>query len=172
MTDTSAPLVDLRMLTRYNAWANRLLHEALATMPHDVLAAPRPGPLGGVLGMLGHIHVVGLIWKGHLTGEPHGFTTRNFAEQKALADLAPLQVAQDRWYVDYAQRESDERLARTIAFSFVDGGTSRMRAADMVLHIVNHGVYHRGFIADTLYACGLKPPTTDLPVYLRDAQPH
>ncbi|WP_261172772.1 DinB family protein [Chromobacterium amazonense] len=38
----------------------------------------------------------------------------------------------------------------------------------MLLHIVNHKNYHRGFVADMLYQLPATPPTTDLPVYLRD----
>jgi uncharacterized damage-inducible protein DinB len=46
-----------------------------------------------------------------------------------------------------------------------------MRRGDILLHIANHKTYHRGYVADMLYESGLKPPTMDLPVYLRDARP-
>ncbi|MDP9991306.1 putative damage-inducible protein DinB [Variovorax boronicumulans] len=39
----------------------------------------------------------------------------------------------------------------------------------MVLHVVNHKIYHRGYIADLLYQVGSRPPVMDLPVFLRDA---
>ncbi len=41
----------------------------------------------------------------------------------------------------------------------------------MLLHIANHKTYHRGYVADMLYESGLRPPTMDLPVFLRDAPP-
>ena len=45
-----------------------------------------------------------------------------------------------------------------------------LSAVEIVLHAVNHGTYHRGNVAAMLYQIGRTPPTTDLPVFLRDAQ--
>jgi uncharacterized damage-inducible protein DinB len=39
----------------------------------------------------------------------------------------------------------------------------------MLLHVVNHTSYHRGFVADLFYQVPARPPITDLTVYLRDA---
>jgi len=44
-----------------------------------------------------------------------------------------------------------------------------MTCGEMLLHVVNHGTYHRGLVADMMYQAGVTPPTTDLPVFLRDA---
>lgn len=52
--------------------------------------------------------------------------------------------------------------------NFVDGGRGRMSAEEMLLHVANHATYHRGYIADMLYEEGLKPPTMDLPVFIRE----
>jgi len=44
-----------------------------------------------------------------------------------------------------------------------------MTRGEILLHIVNHTTYHRGFVADLFYQVrGARPPTTDLPVYLRE----
>jgi uncharacterized damage-inducible protein DinB len=37
--------------------------------------------------------------------------------------------------------------------------------------VVNHTTYHRGVVADCFYQIPSRPPTTDLPVFLRDARP-
>lgn len=174
MTASTSPLVDLRLLTSHCAWANSMFYERLRELPADTLSAPhagRPPGMTTIPGMMAHIYVVGLIWKAHLTGERHGFTSRALDKLPPLPELAALQAQVDRWYVDYAEREPDERLARVIDFSFIDGGAGRLRAADMLLHVVTHAVYHRGFVGDMLYAAGVRPPTTDLPVYLRDVEP-
>jgi uncharacterized damage-inducible protein DinB len=44
-----------------------------------------------------------------------------------------------------------------------------MTVEEMLLHVSNHGTYHRGYVADMMYDSGLKPPTMDLPVFIRDA---
>lgn len=43
-----------------------------------------------------------------------------------------------------------------------------MTREEIILHVVNHATYHRGFVADVFYQVPAKPPATDLPVFLRD----
>jgi uncharacterized damage-inducible protein DinB len=43
-----------------------------------------------------------------------------------------------------------------------------MTRGEMLLHVVNHTTYHRGFVADLFFQIPARPPTTDLPVFLRD----
>ena len=158
----------LLKLMRYSAWANALLCRSLSTLDEDLLARPRPGRPAGVLGVLGHIYVVAQIWKGHLTDQAHGFTSRNLETTPPLADLRDKQSTLDRWYIEFAADLSPSRSCVPIDFRFVDGGAGRMTAEEMLLHVANHGTYHRGYIADMLYEAGLKPPTMDLPVFIRD----
>jgi len=55
-----------------------------------------------------------------------------------------------------------------VSFTFVGGGPGAMTRGQMLLHVINHTSYHRGFAADLFYQVPAKPPTTDLPVFLRD----
>jgi len=43
-----------------------------------------------------------------------------------------------------------------------------MSRSDMILHVVNHGTYHRGLVSDMMYQVPAVPPANDLTVYLRD----
>jgi uncharacterized damage-inducible protein DinB len=36
----------------------------------------------------------------------------------------------------------------------------------MFLHVVNHKTYHRGWVSERLFDFGMKPPQTDLSVFL------
>ncbi len=162
---------NVRMLTRYNAWAGQRLFEMLRGLPEDVVTAPRPTGSGSIVDTLSHAHVVDLIWQAHLLGRPHGFTTRNIETAPPLRELHDAQTQIDRWYVDYADTLSDAAHDEVVHFRFVDGGAGAMSRGDMLLHTVNHKTYHRGYVAEALYHAGLKPPVMDLPVFLRDAAP-
>ena len=52
--------------------------------------------------------------------------------------------------------------------TFVGGGEGTMTCAEILMHLVNHTTYHRGYIADMLYQVPANPPTTDLTVFIRD----
>ena len=164
-------LRNARMLMRYTAWADERLYAALADVPAALLHEPRPGRAAGVMGTLGHIHAVDLIWKAHLEGCDHGLKARALETMPTFDELRGRQHAIDRWYCDFVDGQHEASLAEVIAFRFVDGGAGALSRGDMLLHIANHKTYHRGYVADMLYESGLRPPTMDLPVFLRDAPP-
>jgi uncharacterized damage-inducible protein DinB len=162
---------NVRMLVRYTAWANARLFAALAALPEGEATAARPTGFGSMVGTLSHAHVVDLIWKAHLEGRPHGFTSRTHTTEPSLSALQALQAASDAWYIDHADGLSDREHDEVVEFRFVDGGAGAMTRGDMLLHVVNHKTYHRGYVADLLYQAGSRPPPLDLPVFLRDAPP-
>jgi uncharacterized damage-inducible protein DinB len=159
----------LRMLTRYTAWANERLYAALLSLPDAESLFTRTGGSGSMAGILSHAHVVDLIWKAHLEGRPHGFASRTVEKTMGLEALRDAQAEADRWYICYADGLSDDAHDEVVDFRFVDGGPGAMARGDMVLHVVNHKTYHRGYVADLLYQAGSRPPVMDFPVFLRDA---
>jgi uncharacterized damage-inducible protein DinB len=162
---------DLRLMTRYCAWANRLTFEAAAQVPAQELTRPRSGPFRNIVHTLNHVYVIDQIFQAHLEGRPHGYTARNTAQHPPLDVLWSAQRALDDWYIAYSDATSDAALEEMIRFSFVGGGEGAMTRREMVQHVVNHTTYHRGYIADHFYQIPSRPPTTDLPVFLRDARP-
>ena len=162
---------NIRMLTRYSAWANDRLFGTLAALPEGEATAKRLTGFGNMVNTLNHAYVVDLIWQAHLQGKPHGFTSRITETQPSLEELRSAQAEIDQWYITYSNKLSDEAHDQVVLFKFVDGGLGAMTRGDILLHVVNHKTYHRGYVADLLYQAGSRPPVMDLPVFLRDATP-
>jgi len=162
-------LSNIRMLARYTAWANDLLFEALARLPEGEPAAKRVTGFGNMLHTLNHAYVVDQIWQAHLQGRRHGFKARNTESHPPLADLRQAQAVVDAWYIEYADNLSEAVHDEVVHFDFVDGGAGAMTRGDVLLHVVNHKTYHRRCVADMIYQVPARPPTMDLPVFLRDA---
>ena len=68
----------------------------------------------------------------------------------------------------WADSLTDGALREKVAFTFIGGGEGVMTRGEILLHVVNHTTYHRGFVADFFYHVPARPPTTDLTVFLRD----
>lgn len=156
------------MLARYNQWANRLIFDAVAKLPEGEATKPRQTLFRNMVHTLNHNYVIDRIFQAHLEGREHGYTARNTPEPPALEDLWRAQQEVDAWYVAWSESVSEAALDETVRFTFVGGGEGAMTRAQMLLHVVNHTSYHRGFVADMFYQVPARPPTTDLPVFLRD----
>jgi uncharacterized damage-inducible protein DinB len=156
-----------RMLTRYNAWANELLFEAVATLPEGEALAARRSLFSNMVHTLNHNYIIDRIFQAHLEGRPHGYRARNTPEYPALAELWEAQRGIDSWYVEWSQRLTAPAASELVRFTFVDGGEGEMTRYEILLHVVNHTTYHRGFVADLFYQVPAIPPVTDLPVFLR-----
>src|SRR5262245_32539797 len=140
----------LSILARYKAWADEVFYATVAGIPAHELVAPRPILFGSIIRTLNHVHAMDKVWQAHLMGAPHGYVTRNPLEHPPFETLRRLQKEIDAWYVDYSQTLSDEQSAEVVEFEFIGGGAGAMTRGEILLHVVNHGTYHRGHVADML----------------------
>lgn len=156
----------VRLLARYKAWADERFLSIVEALPEADLTAPRPIVFGSLVRTLHHAYAMDVVWKCHLLRLPHGYTSRNPAHCPGMRELAARQRDIDRWYIDYTATLDADALRQCIDFEFIGGGAGRMSRRVILLHVVNHGTYHRGHAADILYHLGVFPPATDLPVFL------
>ena len=56
-----------------------------------------------------------------------------------------------------------------VQFTLIGGNKGVMKRGEILLHLVVHKGYHRGFACDMFYQVPSPTPQTDLPVYLREA---
>ena len=157
-----------RMLTRYNAWANKLIFDAVAALPEGEATKPRQTLFKNFVHTLNHNYVIDRIFQAHLEGRDHGYTARNTADHPPLDELWRAQAIVDEWYIAWSDGMTEAQLEERVPFNFVGGGEGVMTRGEMLLHVVNHTTYHRGFAADLFYQVPARPPTTDLTVFLRD----
>ena len=162
-------LRNIRLLTRYSAWANSLLYLSLGEVPEEELTKPRQIVFGNLIRTMNHVYTMDLVWQAHLEGRPHGFTTRTPDVTISFSDLGTAQATIDRWYIRYAEEISDRLGEEMVDFTFIGGGEGSMTRSDILLHVANHTTYHRGHIAAMMAQIPARPPITDLPVFLRNA---
>jgi uncharacterized damage-inducible protein DinB len=163
------PTGTARMLARYNRWSNDVFFKAVAELPSEEITKPRQTLFKNIVHTLNHIYVIDDIFRGHLEGRAHGYTARNTAEPPAFEGLRAMQREIDEWYVAWSDRMTDESLGEIVSFTYVGGGDGAMTRGQILMHVVNHTSYHRGFASDMLFQIpGKRAPTTDLTVFLRD----
>lgn len=159
---TSSPYAQLMDL---KDWADRDLCD---------VAARHLGELSGeeatiMLRILDHMHVVDRIFQHHLQGRPHGFQA---PRSDALPDIGALTQGMrqvDDWYVSYVRSLAGGDLDQPVDLVFTSGRPARMTRGQIILHISEHGAYHRGNAGIILQMRGFAPGRDGITNYLEAA---
>lgn len=61
------------------------------------------------------------------------------------------------------------QLAERIDFAFTDGAQGRMSREEMLMHVITHGVGHRGQISAVMLLNSVTPPKDGFTTYLHIA---
>jgi uncharacterized damage-inducible protein DinB len=73
------------------------------------------------------------------------------------------------WYSSYVSNQ--EHAEEKITFTFTDDKRGMMTVQEILFHIVNHGSYHRGNIAHTLYLALVPHPIDGYGIYIHEKEP-
>lgn len=125
----------------------------------------------------GERHAGALELLAHVIGAEETWLARLEGRVPALAvwpnlDLGELTSAMMRTHAALAAwlaTADDEALDAEIDYVNSAGTAFRTRAADIVLHVMLHGAYHRGQIALLLRQSGTRPLPTDYIAFVRGA---
>jgi len=154
-------------LTGYLAWANRVMFDAIAALPEGEATKERVSLFKTMVLSMNHNYVVDLIWQAHIEGREHGIAALNTAIHAELEPLRQAQAKIDAWYASWAANLTPAQWYEELDFTLIGGNQGRMNRGAILMHVVNHTTYHRGFVADMFFQVPQRPPTTDLPVYMR-----
>jgi uncharacterized damage-inducible protein DinB len=154
----------LHRLFRYKAWANDQLLTALAKLGGE-------SPITGLaIKALSHSHVVDRIFAAHMRRQPHAYTSANLSELPTLEKLSADIRESDREYEQYVSGLDCRQLTEQIDFAFTDGAPGRMSRKEMLMHVITHGVGHRGQISAVMLLNSLPTAKDGFTTYLHEAE--
>jgi uncharacterized damage-inducible protein DinB len=154
----------LQHLFRYKAWANGELLTALARLGGE-------SPITGLaIKALSHTYLVDRIFAAHLRQKAHAYTSANSSEMPTLEDLSADIRTSDREYIEYVSALDRDQLAETIDFAFTDGAPGRMSREEMLMHVITHGIGHRGQVSALMLFNSVPPAKDGFTTYLHEAE--
>lgn len=157
----------LKTMTRYNAWANEELFAAVRALPEGEATRERPSLFKTIVNTLNHPLVTDRIWWAHLHGQPHGHEALNDIVHSDFEELAAARAEMDQRIIAYADGLSAEALSEEVPFTLLSGTPGVLTRAMVLMHIVNHNSYHRGFVVETFCQVPAPLPLIDLPIFMR-----
>lgn len=146
-------------MARNNAWANARLLGAVAELPAAEFSAPRTGFFPSLQETLGHIWIVDLFY---LDALERGGRGRAIFEEETMpdtaADLAVKQAAADRRLIAFCDAGVGPGDMVSVGWR---GGPATERVEDVLLHLLQHQVHHRGQAHAMLSGTAVPPPPLD-----------
>jgi uncharacterized damage-inducible protein DinB len=154
----------LQRLFRYKAWADDELLTALARLGGE-------SPIIGLaVKALSHSYIVDRIFAAHLRRKAHGYTSANATDLPSLEALSADIRKSDQAYIDYVATLDRSQLAERIDFVFTDGAAGRMSREEMLMHVITHGIGHRGQVSAVMLLNSVPPARDGFTTWLHDAE--
>ena len=143
-----------------NAWSNATLYAALTKLSEEEFNANRPGFFPSLARTMNHIYEVDLFYIDALEGGGKG---RSLFLRDDVSDpqtLAALQADADMRFATHCRSLTEDDLAATCQTERRHGITNENRV-DLILHLVQHQIHHRGQAHVQLSDAGKEPPQLD-----------
>jgi len=152
----------LRTQVRANRLANHRLHAAMAGLSDEEFQAKRTSFFPSLQATLQHILAVDLYYLAGLHGEADMAAQWDRAPAcLTIGELIPHQAAADERFIAHLESLSPPNLDDTIALDRGEGRIQRDRRGNVIAHLVNHQVHHRGQVHAMLSGTAIKPPQLD-----------
>ncbi|KUF11786.1 DinB family protein [Pseudoponticoccus marisrubri] len=152
-------------MARYNAWQNRQLKAAFATLDDAALRAERGAFFGSILGTASHLLWGDRVWLSRLAGTtlPEGGIGDSPALVTSRGDWEVGRFQTDAALLLWAEKLRAVDLAGQISwYSGVMGADVAKPIGLCIGHMFNHQAHHRGQIHAMLTAAGAEAPVSDL----------
>ena len=152
----------IRHYYAYNAWANNRLLDIAGELDDPELRGSQGASFESILGNMAHIAAAQVNWLERWQGGVNRVSTVELAEgMSSLADLREVFDRSHKELGDFIPGLTDERLDEPIVYKDSRGQQNRLPFWQLLLHVANHGTYHRGEVAMALSALGRSPGDLD-----------
>lgn len=151
----------IRAYYGYNEWANNRLLKTAEALSADEFSRPQGASWGSIEANFGHIVGAQIIW---LSRWRKATSPLPIVEVQAITGFDGISAAFEGSHTDlreFVAGLSDQGLDEVLAYTDSRGNAYRSVLWQLLLHVANHGTYHRGEIAMALTALGHSPGDLD-----------
>jgi uncharacterized damage-inducible protein DinB len=154
-------------LYEYNAWADRRVLEAASALTTEQFSKPLGNSFSSVRDTLGHIYGVEWLWLERFQGR----SPSAIPDAKEFETVGRLKAGWTEFepvLLNFVRGLTQEDLDRVMEYKTMKFGVYTNALWQSMLHLVNHGSYHRGQITTMLRQLGAQPIATDLMHFYRE----
>lgn len=157
----------LTQLSAYNIWANQLLLDAINQLPEEKQKQELPSSFKSLYATVLHmLDAENIWWQRMKLQERITRPSENFTGDMKEAGNALLN--QNRQWDEWIKNANDHQLQHVFHYQNTKKEQFKQPIYQMLLHMLNHGTYHRGQLVNMMRQLGVdKIPGTDFITWSR-----
>lgn len=157
----------LTQLATYNIWANQKIMETILSLPDEKQIAEVPSSFNSLYKTVLHMwDAESAWWQRMKLHERIIIPSENF--NGTIRDIINGLAQQNQQWQDWVSNASDNALDHVFQYQNSKKEQFKQPIFQMLMHVFNHGTYHRGQLINMLRQLGVeKVPQTDFVVWSR-----
>jgi uncharacterized damage-inducible protein DinB len=157
----------LTELAAYNLWANHLLLDLINNLPEEKQKQELPSSYKSIYTTVLHMWTAESIWWQRMKLQER-FSIPMEEFKGSLKEMSGQLLEQDRQWKEWVSAASEPMLRHEFKYHNSKRESFKQPIYQMLLHVFNHGSYHRGQLVNMLRQLGIeKIPATDFIVWSR-----
>jgi uncharacterized damage-inducible protein DinB len=157
----------LRQFATYNIWANQKILEVILSLQEEKQKQELPSSFKSLYTTVLHMWDAESIWWQRMKlHERFIVPSENF--KGTMQDVCNGLLQQNQQWLDWVSNATDIALEHVFQYQNSKKEQFKQPIYQMILHVFNHGTYHRGQLINILRQLGIeKLPQTDFIVWSR-----
>jgi uncharacterized damage-inducible protein DinB len=158
---------EIRQLYNYNAWANQRALSGAEKLSAEQFIKPLGSSFSSVRDTLAHICGAEWVWLERFQGRSPSALPYT-GEFQDVRSLRQHWLQQQERLLNFVGGLKQADLDRELQYKTLKFGIYRNPLWQSMLHVVNHGTYHRGQVTTLLRQLGAEPLLMDLMHFYRE----
>lgn len=159
----------LQQIAAFHTWANQKLAELITTLPEELLTKEVASSFPSIYQTLLHMWSAESVWWQRLKLQENINIPANYFKGTTHEVIQHL-LQQNKMWEDWVNSSSEMSLEHVFKYHNTKREPFKQPTYQMLMHVFNHGTYHRGQLVTMLRQLGqTKIPATDFILWSRTA---
>lgn len=146
---------------RNNAWANQRLYMAVGQLSDEEFKKSRKAFFPSIRETLNHILKVDYYYIDAVHGETRPYSKIGLVDHQHLSQLSEAQFQSDERLIRFCDNLKKDTLAQKVKTDRGEKGKVQETISDLLMHLFQHQIHHRGQVHNMLSQTDIKPPQLD-----------
>ena len=149
-------------LLNYNSWANDEFFKVIIKLSSEEINKQRKSFMNSIRNSLNHMLVIDKVWLTNMKKEKHTFDNLQTILYENMEQLWKEKKKEEQLIKNYVENLSDKEFEEIVECELIGGNKVLISRSMIITHLVMHGGYHRGIIAEMFGQIPLPPIAQDI----------